>query len=178
MDGVFEDTNKEVTIPLGGEQATDSTQPNVTTNANPLAPAFPDPIATLQPYIDAEGLLTDTIVQNEEVRAQAKIDANTAVTDTEIANNDRLNENKVTGSNDTTAVLKGNTNVVVGVQKKGDKDTANSSRKTFAAMTAAANMYGIAYQAMSNDNLSFTQKVQMMMLQACLLYTSPSPRDS
>ena len=166
MDGVFEDTNKEVTIPLGGEQATDSTQPNVTTNANPLAPALPDPIATLQPYIDAEGLLTDTIVQNEEVRAQAKIDTNTAVTDTEIANNDRLNENKVTGSNDTTAVLKGNTNVVVGVQKKGDKDTANSSRKTFAAMTAAANMYGIAYQAMSNDNLSFTQKVQMMMLQA------------
>ena len=43
---------------------------------------------------------------------------------------------------------------------------ANSTQSTFAKMTKAANMYGIAYQAMSNDNLSTTQKFEMMALQA------------
>lgn len=41
-----------------------------------------------------------------------------------------------------------------------------SSSSTFAKMTAAANLYGIAYQTMSNDNLSSTQKFEMFALQA------------
>lgn len=47
-----------------------------------------------------------------------------------------------------------------------NKKIAASSQSMFAKMTMAANMYGIAYQAMSNDNLSTTQKFEMMALQA------------
>ena len=46
------------------------------------------------------------------------------------------------------------------------RQMVNTNKNAFAAMTAAANMYGIAYQAMSNDNLTTAQKVQMMMVQA------------
>lgn len=50
--------------------------------------------------------------------------------------------------------------------KKGQKGVADSAQSTFAKMTMAANMYGIAYQAMSNDNLNATQKFEMIALQA------------
>lgn len=53
---------------------------------------------------------------------------------------------------------------------KTEKDTGNqmakSNASTFAKMTMAANLYGIAYQAMSNDNLSATQKFEMIALQS------------
>ena len=41
-----------------------------------------------------------------------------------------------------------------------------STQSAFAKMTQAANLYGIAYSAMSNDNLSTTQKFEMMAVQA------------
>ena len=51
-------------------------------------------------------------------------------------------------------------------QKQTDQQMTKSTQSTFAKMTLAANMYGVAYQAMSNDNLSTTQKFEMMALQA------------
>ena len=55
-------------------------------------------------------------------------------------------------------------------QLQGTKDTNDAIKKstqsTFAAMTQAANLYGVAYQAMSNDNLDTSQKFQMIALQA------------
>jgi hypothetical protein len=55
-----------------------------------------------------------------------------------------------------------------GVQQ-GEKDTENQmvkgSQSAFAKMASAANMYGIAYQTMSNDNLTTEQKFQAMALQ-------------
>ena len=51
-------------------------------------------------------------------------------------------------------------------QQNAGKSMQQSAQATFAKMTMAANMYGIAYQAMSNDNLSTTQKFQMMAVQA------------
>lgn len=56
-----------------------------------------------------------------------------------------------------------------GVQKATadtGKKMAASTQSTFAKMTQAANLYGIAYQTMSNDNLSASQKFQMFALQA------------
>lgn len=65
------------------------------------------------------------------------------------------------------------TEKVIGDQskrQKGEQSTNNQITKgtqtAFAKMTAAANLYGIAYQAMSNDNLSATQKFEMIALQA------------
>lgn len=54
--------------------------------------------------------------------------------------------------------------------QSGEKETsvkmASSSQSAFAKMTQAANLYGIAYQAMSNENLSTEQKFEMIALQA------------
>lgn len=52
-----------------------------------------------------------------------------------------------------------------------NKKVVSSTQSSFAKMTMAANMYGIAYQAMSNENLSTTQKFELMALQAVGNYT-------
>jgi len=51
-------------------------------------------------------------------------------------------------------------------EKQADNQIANSAQSSFAKMTQAANLYGIAYQAVANDNLSATQKFAMIGLQA------------
>ena len=47
-----------------------------------------------------------------------------------------------------------------------NKKATTSAQSSFAKMTAAANLYGLAYQTMSNDNLSTAQKVQLFAVQA------------
>ncbi len=59
-----------------------------------------------------------------------------------------------------------NSNKRTQVQVENDKKTVKSSQSMYAKMTQAANLYGIAYQAMSNDNLSTEQKFEMIALQA------------
>ena len=49
---------------------------------------------------------------------------------------------------------------------EANRKTQTSTQSMFAKMTQAANLYGIAYQAMSNDNMSATQKWEMIALQA------------
>lgn len=53
--------------------------------------------------------------------------------------------------------------------QQGNKQSGNrmktDSKNTFNAMIASCNLYGAAYQAMSNDNLSAAQKFQMVTLQ-------------
>lgn len=69
-------------------------------------------------------------------------------------------------SNAATEVILQNQKDIQEGQKAADRQVTKSSKASFAAMTAAANMYGVAYQAMANDNLSTTQKVEMMIVQA------------
>lgn len=124
-----------------------------------------DPTIDTQTQIDAESKLTDAVIQNEQLRAQAKIDADTSVTNAKIANNERLKANEIDVSNEKKDIVVNNSKVATNTQTNNDKKTARISKETFAAMTAAANMYGTAYQAMSNDNLSTAQKVEMMIVQ-------------
>ena len=72
--------------------------------------------------IEQNNLLTDTIVENSHLQADATADAT--------------------------------------------KKMTKSTQAAFASMTQAANLYGIAYQAMSNDNLSAAQKFGMIAIQA------------
>lgn len=51
-------------------------------------------------------------------------------------------------------------------EQKTDKKITASAQSMYAKMTQAANLYGVAYQAMSNDNLSATQKLGMIGVQA------------
>lgn len=76
--------------------------------------------------------------------AQIEIDASNAVTDTIVRNEQTQ----------------------VQVTKKSNSEIQASTQSAFAKMTMAANLYGVAYQAMSNNNLSTAQKFQMIALQA------------
>lgn len=49
---------------------------------------------------------------------------------------------------------------------QANKKIENSGNSLYAHLTSACNLYGAAYQAMSNDNLSATQKFEMIGLQA------------
>lgn len=51
-------------------------------------------------------------------------------------------------------------------QKNANQQMQQGTQSTFAKMTSAANLYGIAYQTMSNDNLDAEQKWEMFALQA------------
>lgn len=77
-----------------------------------------------------------------------------------------LNEKEIEASKVKTDAILANQQKVKQGGLQTDQQMTKSSKASFAAMTAAANMYGIAYQAMSNENLSTTQKVEMMMVQA------------
>lgn len=52
------------------------------------------------------------------------------------------------------------------VEVGADKKSGESTQSMFAKMTIASNMYGIAYQAMANDNMSITQKFASMAIQS------------
>lgn len=76
--------------------------------------------------------------------AQIEIDASNAVTETVVRNEQRQLQ----------------------VTTDTNKKIQTSTQSAFAKMTMAANLYGVAYQAMSNNNLSTAQKFQMIALQA------------
>ena len=78
-----------------------------------------------------------------DIVAQKEIDANTRVTDAKIANKQKEGQ----------------------VSMQTDKQMSQSSKNMYAAMMSAANLYGVAYQAMTNDNLSAEQKFEMIALQ-------------
>lgn len=59
-----------------------------------------------------------------------------------------------------------NQNKVAANEQRTDTQMTKSNASAFAKMTQAANLYGIAYQTMSNDNLTSTQKFGMMAIQA------------
>jgi len=87
--------------------------------------------------------MTTIADQNMQV-AQSKIDASNAATEAMIANNKaQLQSTKDTGG-------------------KMEK----ASKSTFSVMAQAMNMYGLAYQVMSNENMSSTQKFLTFALQS------------
>lgn len=51
-------------------------------------------------------------------------------------------------------------------ETKADKKMTATAQSAFAKMTQAANLYGIAYQVMSNDNMTAAQKFGMIAVQA------------
>ncbi len=68
-------------------------------------------------------------------------------------------------TNATETILNNQQKIQTG-ETKADKTMTASAQSMYAKMTAAANMYGIAYQAMSNDNMSTAQKFGMIAVQA------------
>lgn len=82
-------------------------------------------------------------------------------------------ENMQAGFNAQTAASKAATDSMIDDQQrlKTSSDATNtqmqkSNASMWAKMTQAMNLYGVAYQAMSNDNLSTEQKFEMIALQA------------
>ena len=75
-------------------------------------------------------------------------------------------QQQINESNKVTETKIANKQKEVKTETEGDKKEQTSKQSMFAKMTAAANLYGIAYQTMSNDNLSTAQKFQVFALQA------------
>lgn len=69
-------------------------------------------------------------------------------------------------SNKVTEAINSNFQLQAKSAKEANEKMTSSSQSAFAKMAQAANLYGIAYQAMSNDNLSATQKFEMIAIQA------------
>jgi len=98
---------------------------------------------------DSEGVTTteelfEPAVVDPMEAAQAQMAADNAVTDNRVQN---------AGKEAKAAEAK-------------DRKQKASAQSTYAAMAQAVNMYGIAYQTMSNENLDATQKFMMFALQA------------
>ncbi len=72
----------------------------------------------------------------------------------------------VDASNKATGQVLANQSKIQQGENQTDKKISSGAQSAFAKMTAAANLYGIAYQAMSNDNLSTAQKFEMIAVQA------------
>ena len=77
-----------------------------------------------------------------------------------------LGQKEIDMSNLVTQKKVENKKMEVKSQTDGNKKEETSTQSSFAKMAAAANMYGLAYQTMSNDNLSTAQKFQTFALQA------------
>ena len=101
------------------------------------------PSIVTNPYSNSQEE-ADKIKEIEDQKAQAAIDA----------------------ANRKTQVVVDNASKEVAATTNADKKTKTSTQSSFAAMTAACNMYGLAYQTVTNDNLSASQKFQLFALQA------------
>lgn len=84
-----------------------------------------------------------SVGEQSQLLAQAQIDADDRMTQAKIENQNKVNSIALSGNN---------------------KQLKNT-KSMFAAMVSSCNLYGAAYQAMSNDNLNTAQKFQMITLQ-------------
>ncbi len=73
---------------------------------------------------------------------------------------------KTQASNDSTQVVVSNAKKEALAVKTSSNQQQTSTQSMFAKMAQAANLYGIAYQTMSNDNLSTSQKFELFALQS------------
>lgn len=82
-----------------------------------------------------------------------------------VANRKKQNQQILDDNANMTQTLIDNQNKVNNAVKTGNKKNTENTQASFAKMAQACNLYGIAYQAMSNDNLSSTQKFLTIALQ-------------
>ena len=75
-------------------------------------------------------------------------------------------QRQIDASNNVAYAMEQNFHKQVDAATDANRKTQTSTQSMFAKMTQALNLYGVAYQAMSNDNLSTEQKFQMIALQA------------
>lgn len=80
--------------------------------------------------------------------------------------NMQIAQSKIDASNAATEAVKAGNKAQLQSTKDTGGKMAKASKSTFAAMAQAMNMYGLAYQAMSNDNMTTTQKFLSFAVQA------------
>lgn len=73
---------------------------------------------------------------------------------------------KTQASNESTEAVISNAKKEASAVKASSNQQQTSTQSMFAKMAQAANLYGIAYQTMSNDNLSTSQKFELFALQS------------
>lgn len=94
----------------------------------------------------------------------------TGISDEQVQNiteqSQQIADAQIAASNGSAKVQIANNNKIIASTKSVNKANEEGTRSAFAKMTQAANLYGTAYQAMSNNNLSTSQKFQMFAVQA------------
>ena len=75
-------------------------------------------------------------------------------------------DTKTQASNESTEAVISNAKKEALAVKASSNQQQTSTQSMFAKMAQAANLYGIAYQTMSNDNLSTSQKFELFALQS------------
>lgn len=94
----------------------------------------------------------------------------TGISDEQVQNiteqSQQIADAQIAASNMSAKVQIANNNKIIASTKSVNKANEEGTRSAFAKMTQAANLYGTAYQAMSNNNLSTSQKFQMFAVQA------------
>ena len=126
------------------QQMTDATagMPSIVTNPYPTSQEQIDLIT--ENYAAAADAQANAYVNARNTQADGVINASNRETDIEVSN-----QNKVKNNN-----------------KQTNLEISQNTSSMYARMTAALNLYGVAYQAMSNANLDATQRFQMIALQA------------
>ena len=122
------------------------------------------------------GMYRDLSVQTETEKAEllAEVPGYTppaiSMTDEQIESVgeklEALNQKEIDASKKKTQAILADQQAIKQGELQTDKTMTQSSKNMYAAMMSAANLYGVAYQAMTNDNLSAEQKFQMIALQA------------
>ncbi len=141
--------------PFTPQVMTDEEMETVKTQAEEYNISVADTLRAIKEEMAEEGIesINPKILSDEEMQAindqvvqmsQVKMDAQNAVAANKVKTDKQMSTSET---------------------QTGKQMTA-SSQAAYAKMTAALNMYGIAYQTMSNDNLSATQKFQMFAVQA------------
>lgn len=149
--GLTEQLSQGIKLNTEGAGGTTDTGTEFTNDKQANYPGFTEQPETQPTSFESTGdfagdkmMYYQQVSEAAQMAAQAEIDASNQVRDTIISNTQQQTQ----------------------VSQQGDKKIQAGTQSMFAKMTAAANLYGIAYQAMSNDNLSTTQKFEMIAVQA------------
>jgi len=163
------------TFQFAGEKMIET---NEMLNEAGVKPLFPQPMTDdeVTKTIDNYGLIQDSMAEKVIETGQMVQDAGVQpltpqmMSDEEVqAQIDQANtlaQGKIDAQNAVAANKVNTDQQQVKSETSTDQQMTTSANSMYAKMIQAANLYGIAYQAMSNDNLNTAQKFEMIAVQA------------
>ena len=120
-------------------------------------------ITAMQEMTDASAEMPETVVHPPYLMTEEQIEESVKRTQ-DLAN--RQAQVEIDASKKKTDVVVSNAAKEAKATKEATDNEVTSTSSAYSKMAAACNMYGLAYQTVTNDNLDASQKFQMFALQA------------